>query len=63
MNQNQLLAQRIRDEHGMEMTPGEVEETLEKAFGFIRRKLREQGFQAPDSDEELAKLIKKALRK
>lgn len=55
----QLARQHMAEKHGVEMTPDELSATRKSAYETIRRELRKAGLPAPDSDEELFRLIQK----
>ncbi len=44
-------------DRGIEMTPDEVIAERQAAFKTIRHKMRERGYDVPDSDEDLLALI------
>ena len=47
----QDVARMVRDRHGCEMTPDEVESVRKSAFAKLRAALRDQGLPVPDDDE------------
>ena len=56
----QQLARRLRQEHGLEMTPDECEATLASAYSLIRKGMAAKGVTLPDDDDELRALINRA---
>lgn len=52
--------QQMLANQGVEMTPAQIRKTRKKAYAKIRAKLRERGFDVPDSDEELFLWMKAA---
>ena len=55
---DKLVANVVRNEHGIEVTPDEVAEVRRKVITIARRKAAEQGIAVPADDEELLKLLK-----
>ena len=62
MNRGQRIAKIVRDKHGMELTPDQAEDALQKALNAIRANLKAKGWDVPDDNEELGKLLKAAVR-
>ena len=44
-------------EKGIEMTPDELVETRKAAYATIRKEMRKRGYEMPDDDEALFRLI------
>lgn len=57
---NQRVAQIVKEEHLIEMTPEEVAEHRVAAFATLRQKLAERGYVVQD-DEALWRLLKDAM--
>lgn len=58
IERDKVVANRLRAEHGMEVTPLEVAETRRKVINEARRIAAEQDFAVPADDEELLRLLK-----
>lgn len=58
---NAKVAQILKEEHLIEMTPEEVDEHRKAAWAKIRAKLAERGYTVKD-DEALLRLLKEAKR-
>jgi hypothetical protein len=61
LKHNQEVARIIRDKHGVEMTPDQVDETRRKAFATIRRAMRAKGYEMPDDDEGMLILMRQMM--
>lgn len=48
---------------GIELTPDEVVSDRNKALTALRKKLRERGYNPPDSDMKLMALLKEILKR
>jgi hypothetical protein len=56
-------ARKIREEHGIEMTPDEVIEHRKLAYAKIRVEMRAKGHVVPDDDTELFLWMQRLLGK
>lgn len=55
---DKIVAQKVRDRHGMEVTPLEVAQTRRKIINMAREKAAEMGVKVPADDDELLRLLK-----
>ena len=62
MNIQQKTAEEIRNNHGVELVPNEIEEMLTESYEMIRQHLRDHGHNPPESNAELRKLIRSAIQ-
>ena len=56
---SQIIQQAVREarEHGVELTPAEVEQDAKDAYTALRAYLKDKGADPPESDEEMTQMI------
>jgi hypothetical protein len=55
---DKIVANMVREQHGMEVTPDEVAAVRRKLITVARQKAAEVGFAVPSDDEKLLKMLK-----